>query len=115
MYLNINIQPTLYRWFGSEMLDNPVTRYAITDLLQFVSESAVGTESELDVIGPSSYLIGMGMPKETVDKFVQVAGQEIRLFYMNNTQPEWRSWGRHRITIDAAYNIFIQLGIDPYV
>lgn len=115
MYLNIDMKPTLFRWFTKEMLDNPITRYALTDLLQFVSESAVGIESELDVIGPSSYLVGLGTPKDTVEKFVQVTAQEIHLFYMNNTQPEWRSWGRHRIVIDATYNIFIQLGIDPYV
>jgi len=114
MNLYIAMEPTLCRWFSPTQLNDAMHRMAFTDLLQYVAETAVGESSELDVIGPSLYLVGIGIPRAHVDHFVAVCGEEIRQFYHHNTLPEWRAWGRHRIQIDARYGIFIQLGIDPY-
>ncbi|QXO10202.1 hypothetical protein pEaSNUABM37_00243 [Erwinia phage pEa_SNUABM_37] len=115
MNLYLAMRPTMYRWFNQQQLDDPTNRMAFSDLLQFVAESATGQHSEIDVIGPSSYLMGIGIPREYVDLFVQTCGAEIHSFYMNNSTPEWRDWGRHRVSVDPQYDIFIQLGNDPYV
>lgn len=115
MNLYLAARPTMFRWFNSTQLEDPTNRLAFSDLLQFTAETAIGLESDIDVIGPSSYLIGIGIPRETVERFIQVCGSEIRTFYMHNSIPEWRDWGRHRVFIDAQYDIFIQLGSDPYV
>lgn len=114
MNLYLSMRPTLYRWFDQKQLDEPINRMAFSDLLQYVAEMATAQHSEIDVIGPSSYLIGIGVPRDRVDQFIQVCGGEVHSFYMNNTTPEWRAWGRHRVNVDSQYDIFIQLGTDPY-
>lgn len=115
MNLYITMRSTMYRWFNEAQLNDPVNRMAFSDLLQYVSEMATGQHSEIDVIGSSSYLLGIGIPRDHVERFIQVCGEEIRLFFINNTLPEWRAWGRHRVTVDGRYDIFIQVGSDPYV
>lgn len=114
MNLYIAMRPTLYRWFTQSQLDDSTNRLAFSDLLQYLAETATDQHSEIDMIGPSSYLLGTGMSPPSVEQFFATCGSEIRQFYLNNTTPEWRSWGRHRVLVDADYGIFIQLGSDPY-
>lgn len=114
MNIYLAMRPTMYRWFTQSQLDDPTNRLAFTDLLQYIAESATDQHPEIDMIGPSSYLQGIGMPSQSVELFFSTCGSEIRQFYLNNTLPEWRSWGRHRVQVDADYGIFIQLGSDPY-
>lgn len=115
MNLYLAMSPTMYRWFTPQQMEQPMNQLAFTDLLQYIAETAVELESDLDVIGPAAYLSSLGIPRETIDRFVQVCFNEIRAFYMNNSTPEWRAWGRHRVNVDKQYNIFVQLGSDPYV
>lgn len=115
MNVLIAMKPTLFRWFTPAQLFEPMFRLAFTDLLRYVTETAIGQESEVDVIGSSAYLAANGVPHDVITSFLQVCGKELHIFYFNNTAPEWRDWGRRNITIDADYNVLIQLGIDPYV
>jgi len=115
MNLFIEMKPTMYRWFTPAQMDEPYLRLAFTDVVRFIIDNAIGIDSEIDIIGSSSYLISSGIATDTVNKFIQVASANVRFTYFNNTSPDWRSWGRHSINVDADYNVFIQLGIDPYV
>lgn len=115
MNLYVAMYPTMCRWFNEAQLTDAMCRNAFSDLLQYTAEVATEQHSEIDVIGSSCYLMGIGIPRDHVDQFIQVCGAEIRTFFLNNSTPEWRAWGRHRVTIEGLYDVFIQLGIDPYV
>jgi len=114
MNLYVAMRPTMSRWFDEKQLSEPMNQLAFTDLLQYVAETATSQHSEIDVIGSSSYLLGIGIPRDHVERFIQVCGHELHVFYMQNTAPEWRAWGRSRVTVDNQYGVFIELGIDPY-
>lgn len=116
MNVLIDMKPTLYRWFNPDVIvRDPYIRTAVADLLEAITAMAIGNDPDVDVIGSSGYLVNCGFNHDVLNQFMARCGNEIRLFYMNNTLPEWRDYNRHRITISNEFMVFIELGVDPYV
>jgi len=113
VFIRFDATPYLVGLFTPQKLADFETRLALQDLLTWVAYVSVDQQGDVDVIGPTAFLVAGGIERTQLDTLLAYIGQVLREFYLNNVPTQYRNYGHRRVIFDG-YMVIIKSGVDDY-